>query len=651
MERLKRILCRPVKDTPRTREYQQYIDDAAERILDQFDPERGLAGTKGIAQLPDEANPDYINLSHEERAALTDDEAAQALRASTSRGTTAGLGVLAWCYRSPLSRFHKDPRCLDMVTKGIESFMRRQRADGVWVLGLVEDGGFGMGWTVEGMIFAIAWLCDDLDADFHERALDMFRRAVGSFKEDAGFHPVCNQHAVWCFNMMLFGLVLDEEEHLAAAQRQWEVCQYVFGRDGQVIEQGGPCANYSRTTFIYAFLYIVLAETHDHDAQIKEACKWFRRMHTRSMHPFEGMSSRSSHFLTHSMMDVVAALERFAPEEPIFTQFIDDFIAQEMRDHGRPSGMGHGASPLIWAMMEHEGVTPPSEADVATWREPFDRMYWTWDIQYLLVHRRCQTAVTFRGRSALMGLQTWAWENEPPILHASDDTASATIALGIDTASFGVSHNTPHHGAGLKTEDVTYIPGDWSELNLQYEPVGIDRGIAMAPIERYFRWTQTHHHPGGFRRYMTPGDPTMVVTRWAKLWSFYIFTPASTLVLQNGDVGARTTRWAFNPVCVPTPKVVDDGVAFEGRKGRLFALGAQAQLDVLNDLPVAEFALDANQLGAFAFSNGEFAFGDYDTAAQTLTFRDAVGNYRADFSTVLDRGHVTWDNGARVNRL
>jgi len=652
VERLREILCRPILDTPRTRRYQAWIDASVERVLETFDLERGLSATKGIESLPDETIPGYIDLPRGEREKHTPPDVADALRASQGRGSTAALGTMAFCYRSPLSRYHGDERVLRVVRSGMESFRRRLRRDGVWVFGLSEERGFGLGWTVEGLIYAYVYLYDRLEPEFREAMMEMFRASAEAFQADGGFHPVCNQHAVWCMTMMLYSLLFDDAAYRAAAERQWAVCKHVFARDGQVIEQGGPCANYSRTTFIYAYLYILLAGTPEHDEQLKEACRWFRRMHTNSMHPFEGMSSRSVHFLTHAMTDVLACLERFAPDEPIFARFIEEFLAQQQRDHGHVGGIGHGASPLMWAMMDHRGMVEPRAEHIEAWNRPFDRMYWKPDIQYLLVHRRYQTAVTFRGRSSLLGLQTWAWGDEPPIIHPAMEAPSKTIAWGIDTAEFGISHNRAGRGAGWKTEEVTYVPGDWRDFGLQYEPAGVDRGTEMDPVDRFFCWTQTHHHPGGIRRLMKEGDPAQVVTRWALLWTYYIFTPGATLVLQNGPVGRRVTRWACNPVCCPPPRADAQGVAFEGREGRLYALDCAGRVGEVNGIPVVEFAFEPEQLAVFAFSDSRFRFEDYDAEAQTLTFADSEGRYRACFAKVVDEyGHVNWDPGAYVNRL
>ena len=667
MQRLRKVLCRPALDAPRTREYQRWIDDAVAHALETFDLERGLAGTKGLAELPDETVPGYIGLPREERARITPPEVARALGASQGRNTTAALGTMAFCFQSPLSRYYGDERVLRVVLNGMESFRRRLRSDGAWIFGLSDETGFGLGWTVEGLIYAYVYLHDRLDDVFRRRMLDMFRTSAEAFKVDAGFHPVCNQHAVWCQTMMLYGLLLEDPAYVAAAKEQWTVCKHVFARDGQVIEQGGPCANYSRTTFIYAYLYLLLDGTREHDEQLKDACRWFRRMHTHSMHPFEGMSSRSVHFLTHAMVDVVPCLERFAPEEPIFARFIEEFLAQQQRDHGHVPGIGHGASPLMWAMMDHRGPVEVKPQHVAAWAKPFDRMYWKPDIQYLLVHRAYQTAVTFRGRSSLLGLQTWAWKDEPPIIHGSMESPSKTQAWGIDTAEFGVSHNRAGRGAGWKSEEVIYVPGDWSELNLQYKPSGIDRGLAMSPVDRFFIWTQTHHHPGGFRKVMKEGDPAQVVTRWALLWTYYVFTPGAMLVIQNGPVGRRLTRWSCNPVCCPRPQLgpmqacgvggasgraTVHSVVFEGREGRIYSLGGVPRIAEHRGIPCAEFDFEPDQLAVFAFSDGAFRFVEYDPVAATLVFSDSEGTYRADFSKVTDEyGHVNWEIGAYTVRI
>lgn len=651
MERLKKLLLRPIKDTPRTREYQRWLDDAVDRTLEKFDRERGLAATKGV-DLPDEKIDGYIDMPLTERERLTSDKAAEALANSASRRTSAPLSVMAFCYRSPLSRHYGKEHIILCVKNGLEAFRKRQRSNGIWVFGLSEETGFGLGWTVEGLIYSFILIYGELDAGFREGLMEMFSRGAEWLKQDAGFHPVSNQHTVWCSTMALYGQLLERKDYLDAAARQWQVAQHVLARDGQVIEQGGPCANYSRTTFAYAWSYLRFADNSHHDEQIKEALRWFRRMHTNSMYPFEGMSSRSAHFQSHSLFDTLPALEQFAPQEPILGKFIDDFIAAEKRAKGSIIGVTpHLGSPVFWAMLEHEETVRPSRKDIDHWEKPFDRMYWKWDIQYLLVHREYQTAVTFRGRMPLRGLQTWAWRDEEPILHPTLDCPSKTIAWGVDTAEFNVGHNRAGRGAGSKSEEVLYVPGEWAELDLKYEPKGMGDGIYADPTLRYFRWTQGHHKPGAIDRFLKPGDPAQVATRWGRLWCIYIFTPVATVVIQNGEVGPRITRWTFNPICTTEPSIKGEQLTFEGREGKIHYLSGKPRLIEVEDARAAEFEFRPNELAAFAFSDDSFEFVEYKENEGHLKFSDSSGDYTAEFADIMrDKSYLNWDMGGRAFR-
>jgi hypothetical protein len=655
MERLTIILNRPVKDTPRTRLLQQAIDGALDETIQRFDLRRGLAATKGFGALPDERDDSFIEKSREERAALITPDEDRALQASASRASSATLAVMAWCWQYPRSRYYRSPMLLDCARAGLKSFRRRFRSDGTWVFGTWSDGGFSHGWTVEGLIWSYVWLFDQLDPAEREGLVDMFRRAAEFYlaqRHNNAFHPVSNQHAVWCMNMTLYGLLFDESRYLRAAQEEWRICREVFARGGQVLEQGGPCANYSRTTFIYAYLYILFSGNGEHEEDMREALWWFRRMHTNSMYPFEGMSSRAYHLKTHHMLDEVAAAERLSPREPVFSRFIDEFLAQEERDHGQLNAIGHGASPLIWAMMEHPGVIQPAQSDIAKWEKPFDRMYRTWDIQYLVVRRAYQTCVTFRGRLPMKGLQTWAWRDEPPILHPSLDIPSKTQAWGIDTAEFNIGATHPDIGAGAKAEQALYVPGDWKDFG-------------------------DGRNPGGMTEMMTPADPCSVATRWGKLWCYYIFTPVSAVIIQNGAVGRRVTRWACNSLTAPKPNVHESVARFEGREGRLHFLGRPPQVREEHDLPgqptplavrrtvsdaevraarehpvyVLEFEFAPDELAVFAFGDASFCFLEYNQSEQTLTYKDSAGRYQSDFSKIMgEDGYLIWDYGARTNR-
>ena len=184
--------------------------------------------------------------------------------------------------------------------------------------------------------------------------------------------------------------------------------------------------------------------------------------------------------------------------------------------------------------------------------------------------------------------------------------------------------------------------------------------------------------PGGIRDMMTPDDPCSVATRWGRLWCYYIFTPVATVILQNGHVGRRVTRWACNSVTAPRPEAGEGCVTFPGREGRLHFFGRTPVIREEFELPgrpvptdvkrrpteeeiraakespihVIEFQFEPDEPAAFAFGDGSFRFLEYDAEAQTFTFEDSAGRYRSDFSKMMgEDGYLVWDYGAHTNRI
>jgi hypothetical protein len=251
---------------------------------------------------------------------------------------------------------------------------------------------------------------------------------------------------------------------------------------------------------------------------------------------------------------------------------------------------------------------------LAKWNEPVTEYFeQTWfgraPIKYALIRRRYQTGITYMGWLPMMGLQTWAWGDEPPILHSLHGAASGTQAWGIDTEAKSADHYYYGHGAGLMAPAVVWRPLGGSQEG-------------------------------------QPDELPFTIWRHSKLIQMAIFTDVSTVIIHTGETGRRVTRWALNPI-EPSAPIIEDGVVrFENRIGRIYSLkGTPNPEEAIGtfreeqkELPVQRLAWEIEDNdSAFAFSNESFEFVKDDLSEKRcLEFKDETGTYRADISTILD---------------
>jgi len=578
MQRLREFLHRAVPDTPRARRYQGLLDEIAEG-------EMGRYRSPGL-------------LAH----------------------------VVAWCWRCPLSRFHRNADLLAIAINRFREYMAAEKGDGIWHFGdPASKPGFEQGWYAWEPAAAFVLLHDQLDPGYRKECLDKFRRCAERFSREMDYQPFSNQAAAKAGAMGIYALLLEEPRYFEIARRVWDEGWWMIDENDQIIEQGGPSAHYQYLTVHFLHLYWTLTGEHRLDPKFRRAMEWWRHSHTESMYPLQGMSTRYNYErICHVATWCIPVLEHFAPEQPMFQRLADKILAAVEQHHGREAIRDPN---LILALLEHRGEFEPSPADVERWEAPFDRMYRSPNrvpvCQYILVKRRYQTAVTFQGYPEMKGLQTWAWGDEPPILQATHEVHSATRGWGFDTALSNVSRTHPHLGAGMLAEQVIYVPGNPKDPG------------SRARL------------PGGLDRLWYPGCPAYVSSRLGPLWSLYVFTDSATVIIQGGNTGRRVTTWAFHSCCAPQPRLGDRVVTFEGRDGRLHFLHGKPTPGGTEDVRTLDFEYDGG-VSAFAFSDASFRFDKYRPEG-VLRFRDSSGEYEVHVENVMyPPGHkyggtLVWD--------
>ncbi len=567
---LNRVLLKPIVANGRTRRYQETLDAWVDELKSHGDLERGALGT------------------HDTPAPLK------------GREGTAPLCVAAFCWHSPLSRYHGNPSLLAFFSAGLRYYSESIQDDGLMAAHGLNGADWAHGWDVEGLIYGLIFCQKALPRDLLNGAMARFRlsacrqaslpqarNAIGSYG---------NQRCVWTLGLHLYGQLLDQPELVALSDHFWEDAKAkVLDDSGQVIEQVGPCMHYSYTAFFYAWLNLVIRGDDSELDRVERCLEWFRWRHTESLYPIAGPSTRQYYeAMAPVAIDLLPAAEQVAPRNPRPL----DFATRATGKAPAPRVCGHGASPLMWAilMARDERFAPPDAIpgpETVTLDCKGSTLLKRSPVSYLLVRRQYQTHFNYTDFLPFSGVQTWALAGEPPIIHPTPLAPSTTRGHGLDTARQGVSHNWGLYGAGAVGVDA-----------YSFESAG-------------------------------PGRLRHLVARYDWLWRIVIFTEASTVILEFGNNGPRRTLWTLNRI-EPSPPVIDRNiVSFEGRRACLHVSpDLRPRLSSLADLDpwaagVQQLEYDCGEGPvAFAFSDASFTFDAPPPAdAAPWHFSDGSGRY------------------------
>jgi len=584
MDRLRSVLRGPITDNDRTRRYQRGIDRSVGCALEQV-REHAAQGVPAHA-------PYYC----------------------------------AFCYQSPLSRWQGNSEILDACAQSLDRWADAALADD-----LPDLRSWDHTWTFEGIAHSTVWLEDSLPQKLREKLHDAFIKAGAIFTTRERMGTVGNQCMSGILGDFLYGCLLNNEDYLALSwQRFSEYAPKVIMENGQVNEQYGPCPNYSSGAFYFTFQYFLLAGVEEFEERIIRALQWFREMHTESLYLFPGPSSRKYYgrWMVHLPLHCFPGLEFGAQGQPMFHTFRDryeELAGERSREH-------ISAIDTMSILLNRGEDTAPTPEQADDWNRPrldFYEPCWfgRGPIKYALIRRQYQTAICFSGWLPLIGLQTWAWGDEPPIIHPLHGAPSTTQAWALDTAAHPADRLSYYEGAGCLAADVVWRDDGSSQQGL-------------------------------------PDEPPFVVWRHRTMRQLAIFTDVSTVLIHTGFRENRVTRWALNPLEPAEPIFDADGIVrFEDRVGRMISLAGEPEVtkaqgtfpEIREERTVRmlTYEIDGSDT-AFAFSNDSFEFRKNDLGRTgLLEFRDETGLYRADVSDLADeRGQLHHQiEGAKIKRI
>lgn len=549
-----------------------------------------------------------------------------------SREQTNALGRLAFCYRTPGLRYHKDVAALDLIRQAYRGVVANVSPEGkfTWEPKLNSWGYEGQehehAWRLEPLLLGYLWVGEQLPPDERKEIEAALRRAADWLND----HPLTqtnNRGAVWCAVLTLCGLAFDEPRYTATVERHADqIIRGVVQPDGEVGEHtrqyggGGPCSNYTYTGWAYIHLYWRLSGRRDLDPLMLQATRWLAQYSTMSGHPrVTGASVRRAYAMPVGFQNVLVSYEHFSHKEPFFATLAELALARQERH--TPIFRGHIVSPLIWAMLESGTDAPGAAGDPPAWYTKHAASYMHPEVQYTLLTRQYQTGVVSRGRTRkgynfpLRGLQSFAVGREPPVLMHSDEARSSTAAGGIDTS----------------TTDVDRSGEDWEAVLSEGELV-------------------------------RPSDAALatLVERRGDLWTLYAFSPASCVVVYGGVDGPLTSRWVINRQIAPEPSLhaADRRVSFHGLQGAIIYLEGEATLENAppanpDQAPVAVLQVIAPAApSAFGFGDAALRFDGVDSNGRRLMFADGSGRYQIDLTDIVTgEGTLNRGSGCRLKPL
>ena len=532
---------------------------------------------------------------------------------STSRSKTNALGNLAFCYRTPGLPYYKDSLALEKLRSALLGMTTHVTDSGVfdwkWDKRAYRAGSHEHAWRIEPLLLGYIWTKEDLsksDREVIESAL--WRTGEWLYKNPTIQHN--NRGIVSSAVLAMCGTYFDEQAWFDLAKELGdEIFPSVVLENGQIGEHteqyagGGPDIGYTYTSLGYLYTYQLWTDGKHLDALMKKAAFWLTGYNTISQWPVVvGASVRTTRVNAGGYRDCLPLFEKLSKSDPYFA-FIADKALKKVEgpapDAFQPGGPStHIVSPAIWALLEG-GAPCDTSITFQNHLNRFD-LFKNPNVNYALITRdNYQTGIVFRARSGyknnstelyrslpadglpLRGLQTWAWKEEMPlILHDKGGVYgrhSFTTSGGLNTATTNAS--------------------SWEEIASPY---------------------------AGAEMFLVKND---------LLWTLYVFTQSSTVVVYGGVEDSYHTQWFMNPDFLP-PHSIESGkkaIRFEHMEGQISWLKGEAK-DYGDRV---EFWAEEQPV-AFGFSDHNFRFSFAEDDPWVVAFSDASGSFEIDLESIPD---------------
>jgi len=554
--------------------YLEYFDSQIERFMDGFDVKTGLVRGVDPADFErDDWDWSIAALPREERKKFVDDPK-YSWCYGVGRGSAALIGVFGQAYGLEGSAYHRDPRLLEYVKSGFETFLAHQDTTGEFIFCPVRFstvyGAHEMSWRLIPLILAFKGVEDSLSPAERRRYFGMLRLGM-DFLLASNYRSLSNRGCVWAGAMALSYRVAGDERYLEAAKERWGEVRRIFQPSGEVLEGQGPDHNYSPISFLYIFLYRVMSEDPSPDTTLMRSLDWFVKMYTDAGLPIEGMSTRGWMDSGKRLQYLLGALEYYAPRRPYYAALAGNILGV-MRSEGIPILMGGWPILAAAAYYDPQVKAKPLPGRLRSYLDLFSSER---SVYALVGKRNYRTAVVFKSRLPLKGLQVWAWNGRAPAIYPAEDAVSAVLFGGKSSA----------------------------EIDMM--------------LDNSFQ--------------VSRGDLDILTFYQMGLYTTWVFSPYSTVVIENRREGLELVRWAIGRELSGIAKLGRGAVVFEGEEFSIrFDPGRPCKLRMDGGRALLELGGGTGPLWT-ALTGGDFELTGpvlQDGDIVYFGFRDRSGSYR-----------------------
>jgi hypothetical protein len=509
-----------------------------------------------------------------------------------ARSQTNIIGRLAFAWHTEGLDFYQDEEVGDMLRLAFLAVADHITPEGQFVWPNDKDmywaGSHEHAWRLEPLLMGFIWA----DAVFSDDERDHVAAALHRASEWLVANP-CIEHnnrgIVWCAIVMLCGLYYEDPVMQDVAASEIEtILRGVILDDGEIGEHteqyagGGPCTNYTYTGLGYVYLYRLFSGDARFDDLLMQGARWLSMYNSKSGYPLVAGASVRVAKPNPALVDALPFWEWASLSDPFFAQIAELHLKKIISTQ---SGIGtHIISPIIWAMLARGDKIGPTPEWYTAWTNVYERP----NVHYALVGRRYQTGITFRARLGpyrdipeegvhLRGMQTFAYENEVPILFHGRNIVSTTRVGHIDTC--------------------------------------LENALAVVRHKQ--------------------GELDIICEQREGLKTLYVFTPISVVVIHKSDGENIRSFWSLFEAHSENIAQDRNGrvVAFSGRVGRVYYLAGRAELYAHEEGEEKRWMLDViadASMTAVAFSDASFTFGDFKS--DLFAFSDASGVYEIPVS-------------------
>jgi hypothetical protein len=531
---------------------------------------------------------------------------------SSSRSKTNALGSLAFCYHTPGLKYYKDSVALEMLIDAFRGMVKHITDTGMFDWKLDElayrHGSHEHAWRLEPLLLGYIWVKDEL-SEPNRIVIETALKRAGEwlYKNPTVQHN--NRGIVSSSVLAMYGIYFEEPAWFELAKKIGDdVFPSVVLENGQIGEHteqyagGGPDIGYTYTSLGYLYTYQLWTGGRHLEPLIKKAAHWLTGYNTLSQWPVVvGASVRTTSVNAGGFRDCLPLFEKLSKSDPYYA-YIAEKALQKVEgpapDAFQPGGKStHIVSPAIWALLEG-GTQYDSSITYKNHVNRFD-IYNNPNVDYALIAKdNYQTGIVFKARSGyknnstqlyrnlpaeglpLRGMQTWAWREEKPvILHdkgGANGRHSFTAVGGYNTATTNASA--------------------WKKITSQYD------GVEMLMVHNDL------------------------------LWTLYIFTHYSTVVVYGGVDDMYHTQLFINPDFLPQHAINTNKkvITFENMQGQIHWLKGK----IKDHSDRVEF-WSKTQPAAFGFSNDEFRFMPVGNDPWYIAFTDASGRFNINLKQIL----------------